>query len=1209
MRPLRRGTAALTVGLLLAGLTGTTAASPAAAMTSQTLDLKVLLVGEGSSDPGTQAWQEVLTSEGVPFTLVQASGGLGGQTVALPTLSSGATGDYNGVVLAGSPYDFAAGQLSALFAYESSFNVRQIDGYMYPSTAMGLTPVGGGALDGTTAGLTPAGLAAFPGLAGTVSFDAGTYGYTASLVAGAPVTALLENSAGAGGVLAAVYQHPGMGGDPQAGVSELSLLFDYNQYQLQWLILAPQLIDWVTQNTHLGLFRNYFGQDIDDVFIADNEWSSRYQCTPAASDPLDVTCPAGVAGNPADEPPDTQMSAADVDYVANWEQNTGVKLELAFNAVGACTSATAAGTSSANCSGSYASNGTTYADPGHVIGSGYPDDGALVNELLKDQADFAWITHTWSHLFLGCLVWQPLPVGPATAGAGGTLAAGTYTYEVTATTAYGESEPSTPQTVAVGANGTATLSWADATNGGGPGLTTLEGQFHGGTGFWGYSVYRKNPGSTTFGLVGRVAQDPAGATSSYSFTDTGVTAPGSAPSTTAAYPTATDPGIECAGSNGADWVPAASASPDSSVGQEIGLDVAFAQANGLTGYSPNALVTGEHSGLENPNMPTAFAGLGITTFAADGSRQPAQYTLNSGSNTAYSSPRYPSNIYYNADNWPDEINEYGTLYVANGTNLGNSAYPNETGHCVNTSSTTCTAAVPTEATILVNESRNMFTHILNNDPRVFYAHQSNLIGPATRTANGVTSDYGYTLLSLLNDVLGQYRTWYSAAAPLAEQTTATAAQILRQQAAWTSAVAAGNVTASITGGNVTVNNGGTGAVGVPITVPAGTTVGGTAFGTAYSGQSSAWDELGAGATTTLTENVAPAILSQNSAISNVGTAFSATITATGEPAPAIAESGALPAGLTFTDDGNGTATLAGTPAAGTGGSYPITISASSSAGTTTQAFTLTNTQAPTITSPGTATFYTGQTGTYSLTTTGFPAPSLTESGGLPAGLAFTDNGNGTGSISGITTAAAGTYPVSISATNSSGSTATLNLTITVTASTAPAFTDPASAYFTLNAAGGYAITTTGAPSARLSLTSGTLPTGLTFVDNGNGTGTLAGTATTTGTATLVFTAANPAGTATQTFTLYVGSPPAFTNASSASFTSGAASSFTITTTGYPAPWIGYTGSLPPGITFTNNGNGTATLSGTPTSAGTYSITLDADSSYGSASQGLTITVH
>ena len=102
-----------------------------------------------------------------------------------------------------------------------------------------------------------------------------------------------------------------------------------------------------------------------------------------------------MANNPADTPPDVQMSAADVAYVTGWEQQTGIKLNLAFNGVGACTAPTAF---NANCSGSY--NG--YTDPGHVADSSAPDDAGLVNALLGSQSSFNWINHTWSHVFLGC---------------------------------------------------------------------------------------------------------------------------------------------------------------------------------------------------------------------------------------------------------------------------------------------------------------------------------------------------------------------------------------------------------------------------------------------------------------------------------------------------------------------------------------------------------------------------------------------------------------------------------------------------------------------------------------------------------------------------------------------------------------------------------------------------------------------------------------
>jgi hypothetical protein len=68
--------------------------------------------------------------------------------------------------------------------------------------------------------------------------------------------------------------------------------------------------------------------------------------------------------------------------------------------------------------------------------------------------------------------------------------------------------------------------------------------------------------------------------------------------------------------------------------------------------------------------------------------------------------------------------------------------------------------------------------------------------------------------------------------------------------------------------------------------------------------------------------VPPTITSAASATSIVGTAFSFTVDTTGAPTPAITESGALPAGLSLTDNGNGTATLAGTSTAGSGGSLP-----------------------------------------------------------------------------------------------------------------------------------------------------------------------------------------------------------------------------------------------------------------------------------------------
>ena len=87
-------------------------------------------------------------------------------------------------------------------------------------------------------------------------------------------------------------------------------------------------------------------------------------------------------------------------------------------------------------------------------------------------------------------------------------------------------------------------------------------------------------------------------------------------------------------------------------------------------------------------------------------------------------------------------------------------------------------------------------------------------------------------------------------------------------------------------------------------------------------------------------------------------AGSFTISTSGFPKAAITESGALPGGVSFTDNHDGTAKLAGTPAAG--GVFNLTFTANN--GVTpnaTQSFTLTVPQSPAITSAATTAFKVG----------------------------------------------------------------------------------------------------------------------------------------------------------------------------------------------------------------------------------------------------------
>jgi len=420
-------------------------------------------------------------------------------------------------------------------------------------------------------------------------------------------------------------------------------------------------------------------------------------------------------------------------------------------------------------------------------------------------------------------------------------------------------------------------------------------------------------------------------------------------------------------------------------------------------------------------------------------------------------------------------------------------------------------------------------------------------------------------------------------------------------------------------------------------------------------------------------NQAPAITSGSSTTFTVGAAGSFTVTATGVPTPSLSESGALPSGVTFVNNGNGTATLSGTPASGMAGTYPITITASN--GVTpaaTQSFTLTVTSGGGGGGASNFAYVTGSvTGIVDFggDTGATLSVALHQAPGAghllvcaatwqsaTATAAMSDPNNGTWTPIGSPKTGAGSLSAYRGQMFYVPAAANAATTVTLTLGSAVAFRafecaefsytgtiatlDGAPQYSTTPAAGGVAtisgLTTSNAGdlvfadclAVDTTCAAGTGFTGLddtnaVFKDRGGAgsflsaigqliefkVGVAAGAQSATfrtGTSTdnVILGLAAATAPATQT-------APAITSANSTTFTVGAAGSFTVTATGVPTPSVSESGALPSGVTFVNNGNGTATLSGTPASgtAGTYAITITANNGVApAATQSFTLTV-
>jgi hypothetical protein len=158
----------------------------------------------------------------------------------------------------------------------------------------------------------------------------------------------------------------------------------------------------------------------------------------------------------------------------------------------------------------------------------------------------------------------------------------------------------------------------------------------------------------------------------------------------------------------------------------------------------------------------------------------------------------------------------------------------------------------------------------------------------------------------------------------------------------------------------------------------------------------------------------------------------------------------------------------------------------------------------------------------------------------------------------------------------------------------PTLTLPADPTFVLGRTGtAYVIEADGDPVPAIGVDQ--LPAGLRLTAHGDGSATIEGTPTgPAGDLVVEVTAQNASGATYERLTVTVQQAPAFGSTGPVVFVAGEPSARVIRTVGFPAAGIGLEGDLPAGLTFADNGDGTASIAGTPVDGPTSApVTLTA----------------
>ena len=336
----------------------------------------------------------------------------------------------------------------------------------------------------------------------------------------------------------------------------------------------------------------------------------------------------------------------------------------------------------------------------------------------------------------------------------------------------------------------------------------------------------------------------------------------------------------------------------------------------------------------------------------------------------------------------------------------------------------------------------------------------------------------------------------------------------------------------------------------------------------------------------------------------VGVAYSSAVTVSGGSGTYTFSitAGALPAGLSLDSS---TGAITGTPT--TEGTFHYTVEAIDSSGDKgTSKCEIKIVAHVQIDCPGKNTGVVGEPYSEKLPTYGGipPYSYAIVSGELPPGLSLNPT---TGVISGTPTQAGNFFYVA-EVTDSLGATFTLKCEIKISSKTI-SLTCPTGTAQVGVAYSSALVATGGVPPYTFSIISGSLPPGLSL---NSSTGAITGTPTQAGTfnftAQVVDSTGTKAGTATANCSIVVSPPPLTLTCSANTGEVGAPYSSSVVASGGTPPYTFavISGSLPPGLTLNSS---TGAITGTPSSEGTFSFTIQVTDSNGyTATASCTITI-